>query len=152
MLIKSEINPKYDELEIHVCKNVADSEVNSTLETLHSVFDKTINGIDERGNVCTVKPSEVISFFAEGQKVFALKDNGKYSVSLKLYELEEELGKSFFVRISKSELVNIKKIRKLDLSLTGTIRVVMKNGYETYTSRRNVSKLKNILKDKEEKA
>lgn len=149
MLIKSEIDSKYDELEIHVCKNMADSEVNSTLETLHAVFDKTIKSVDERGNVCTIKPSEVISFYAEGQKVFALKEDGKYSVSLKLYELEEDLEKAYFVRISKSELVNVKRIRSLDLSLTGTIRVVMKNGYETYTSRRNVTKLKNILKEQE---
>lgn len=147
MIIEPEISSKYDEIEIHVCKNINDSEVNNTLETLHAVFDKAIKAVDERGNVCTVKPSEVISFFAEGQKVFALKDDGKYSVSFKLYELEEEYEKLFFIRISKSELVNVKKIKSLDLSLTGTIKVIMKNGYETYTSRRNVTRLKNILKE-----
>lgn len=39
----------------------------------------------------------------------------------------------------------LKKIRSLDVSLTGTIKVIMKNGYETYTSRRNVAKLKELL-------
>ena len=147
MIIEPEISSKYDEIEIHVCKNMNDSEVKNTLETLHTVFDKTIKAVDERGNVCTVTPSEVISFYAEGQKVFALKDDGKYSIPFKLYELEEEFEKLFFVRISKSELVNVKKIKSLDLSLTGTIKVIMKNGYETYTSRRNVTRLKNILKE-----
>ena len=147
MIIEPEISSKYDEIEIHVCKNKADSEVKNTLETLHAVFDKSIKAVDERGNVCTVTPSEVISFYAEGQKVFALKDDGKYSIPFKLYELEEEFEKLFFVRISKSELVNVKKIKSLDLSLTGTIKVIMKNGYETYTSRRNVTRLKNILKE-----
>lgn len=152
MLIKPEIDSKYDALEIHVCKNAADTEVNRTIETLHEIFDKTIGAVDERGNVRAINPSEVISFYAEGQKVFALKEDGKYSVSLKLYELEEDLESLFFVRISKSELVNIKKIKSLDLSLTGTIRVIMKNGYETYTSRRNVAKLKVILKEQEGRA
>lgn len=147
MIINPEISSKYDVIEIHVCKNVSDAEVKSTLETLHTVFDKTIKAVDERGNVCTINPSEVISFYAEGQKVFALKEDGKYSVYMKLYELEEAFGDVFFARISKSELVNVKKIKSLDLSLIGTIRVIMKNGYETYTSRRNVTKLKNILKE-----
>lgn len=152
MLIKPEIDSKYDALEIHVCKNAADTEVNRTIETLHAIFDKTIGAVDERGNVRAINPSEVISFYAEGQKVFALKEDGKYSVSLKLYELEEDLESLYFVRISKSELVNVKKIKSLDLSLTGTIRVIMKNGYETYTSRRNVAKLKVILKEQEGRA
>ena len=32
------------------------------------------------------------------------------------------------------------------MSVTGTIRIIMKNGYETYASRRNVAKLKEKLK------
>ena len=42
---------------------------------------------------------------------------------------------------------NYKRIRSLDLGLTGTIRVIMKNGYETYSSRRNVAKLKELLQN-----
>ena len=61
------------------------------------------------------------------------------------WKIEEEYEKLCFVRISKSEIVNYKKIKSLDMSLTGTIKVIMKNGYETYSSRRNVSKLKELL-------
>ena len=50
-----------------------------------------------------------------------------------------------FFRISKSEIVNLKKIRRLDMSVTGTIKVILSDGTETYTSRRNVTKLKNCL-------
>ena len=55
------------------------------------------------------------------------------------------LPDSGFVRISRSEIINIKKIGKLDMSLTGTIRIQMKNGYSTFVSRRNVAKLKKLL-------
>ena len=66
-------------------------------------------------------------------------------ISKKLYELEEAYGEDNFVRISKSELVNVKKIKSLDLSLTGTIKVIMKNGYETFSSRRNIAKIRERL-------
>ena len=66
-------------------------------------------------------------------------------ISKKLYELENELNGKIFFRSSKSEIINLKQIQKLDLSLSGTIRVIMKDGSETYTSRRTVSKLKKAL-------
>ena len=141
MQIKSEINEKYRELEVHVCHEVMNEEVKSVMGQLHALFDASLTGTDEVGNRCVIKPAEVISFYAEGQRVMAMDDKKKYVISKKLYELEKEYEPLCFVRISKSEIVNYKKIRSLDVSLTGTIKVIMKNGYETYTSRRNVSKL-----------
>ena len=43
--------------------------------------------------------------------------------------------------------MNIRKIKSLDMSISGTIRILMKNGHETYVSRRNVSKLKERLNE-----
>ncbi|MBR3525471.1 MAG: LytTR family transcriptional regulator, partial [Lachnospiraceae bacterium] len=114
-------------------------------DQLHSIFDISLTATDEAGNHCILSPGDIITFYAEGQKVFALDDKKKYTVSRTLYELEQELEKLGFTRISRAELVNYRRIKSLDLSLTGTIRVIMKNGYETYTSRRNVSKLKELL-------
>ena len=44
-----------------------------------------------------------------------------------------------------TEIINLKKIRRLDMSITGTIKVIMKDDSESYTSRRNVAKLKQVL-------
>ena len=143
--IRSEIDKKYRELEVHVCNDELTDEVHSVMDQLHSIFDISLTATDEAGNHCILRPGDIITFYAEGQKVFALDDKKKYTVSRTLYELEQELEKLGFTRISRSELVNYRRIKSLDLSLTGTIRVIMKNGYETYTSRRNVSKLKELL-------
>jgi DNA-binding LytR/AlgR family response regulator len=45
----------------------------------------------------------------------------------------------------------VKKIKSLDMSVTGTIRVIMKNDYETYVSRRNVARIKERLAKSTEK-
>ena len=148
MQIKPEINSRFEEIELHVCNNELTDEVRGIIGQLHTVFDASLTGTDEYGNRCMLRPAEIISFYAEGQRVMALDATKKYSVSKKLYELETEYEKLCFVRISKSELVNYKKIKSLDLSLTGTIKVTMKNGYETYSSRRNVAKLKDLLLQK----
>ncbi|MBR3643827.1 MAG: LytTR family transcriptional regulator DNA-binding domain-containing protein [Parasporobacterium sp.] len=146
MLIRREIHPGYRELEIHVCKNKADDEVSSIMDTLHGLFDETLEAVDMKGNERKLPIFSIYAFFAEGQRVYALDENTRYAVSRKLYELEQAYEKQGFVRISKSELVNVRKIGSLDLSLTGTVKVIMKNGYETYSSRRNVSKIREIFR------
>ena len=145
MNIMTEINSKYTETELHVCSFELSDEVKGIVEELHGIYDKTVAGVDEKGNRLMLHPAEMISVYAEGQKVMILGENGRYTVQKKLYELEQELKESHFVRISKSEIVNIRKIKNLDMSMTGTIRITMKNGYETYVSRRNVARIKEVL-------
>lgn len=50
-----------------------------------------------------------------------------------------------FVRVSNSEIINLKKIKNFDLSLAGTICVKFLDGSTTYVSRRYVTKIKEIL-------
>ncbi len=145
MKIRSEIKEQYKEIEVHVCNNEMNDEVKNVMGSLHMFFESSISVTDEVGNKCMISPMEVYSFYSEGQRVIAMDKDKKYVIQRKLYELEEEYGSLYFVRISKSEIVNYKKIKSLDMSLSGTIKVVMKNGYETYTSRRNVSKIKQLL-------
>ncbi len=44
---------------------------------------------------------------------------GEYAIRYRLYELEAALDKKQFLRISNSEIVNVKKIRDIDLSIIG---------------------------------
>jgi hypothetical protein len=145
MDIRTEIDGRYTKIELHVCNNELTDEVRGIMRELHEIYDRYLSGTDEWGNRCMLVTARIVSAYAEGQKVFVRTDDGIYSVQNKLYELEKELGESSFVRISKSEIVNIKKIRSLDLSVTGTIRITMKDGYEAYVSRRNVAKIKEKL-------
>ena len=88
---------------------------------------------------------EIIRCYTEGQKVLVQTPGGVFQSGLKLYELEEKLLPGDFVRISRSELVNIHCIRQLDMNLIGTIRVILSDGTETYTSRRCIPMLKEAL-------
>ena len=145
MLIKTEINDRYKEIELHVCNEVMNDRVREVVRELHSFYDEMIYGIDEKGDRQALSIGSVISFYAEGQRVIALNREGRFTISKKLYELEESLSDTVFVRISKSEIINTGMIGKLDLNMTGTIRIIMKNGYTTFASRRNVARLKKIL-------
>ncbi|MFQ9095084.1 MAG: LytTR family DNA-binding domain-containing protein, partial [Ruminococcus sp.] len=62
-----------------------------------------------------------------------------------LYELEQLLDEKTFVRISKSEIINLRFVKRLDLSITGTIGIQLKTGETAYVSRRYVNRIKSIL-------
>ena len=87
----------------------------------------------------------LIRVYAAGGKVFAVTDSGEYTLRQRLYELESRLPLSQFVRISNSEIINLRKVDHFDLNFAGTICVKLSNGSTTYVSWRYVSKLKKRL-------
>ncbi len=88
---------------------------------------------------------EIIRIYGESQRVYAQTTQGRYALKQRLYELEEGLDPSQFVRISHSEIINLRKVRGLDLSLAGSIRIRLEGDVETFVSRRYVTRMKRVL-------
>lgn len=147
MNIKIVIDKKYKEPELHVCYKEADKSVSKIVADLNKFYEKQLVAIDAWGNKCILTVGKVSRIFAQKQKVYAVAENQTYELSKKLYELEEELDKATFIRISRHEIINMHKIKMLDMNTLGTIKVIMQDGAETYTSRRNVTRLKKALEE-----
>lgn len=145
MRVRARIDKSFDTLEIQVCSNELTPQVKQLVEDISNFVNEGISGMDFRGERVLLPLKDILRFYTENQKVMAQDAGGVYSIQEKLYELEERLDAGQFFRISKSEIVNLKKIKRLDLSITGTIKVILSDGTETYTSRRNVTKLKQCL-------
>ena len=54
-----------------------------------------------------------------------------------------------FLRVSRFEIINLKKVRKYDFTLVGTLRVEFDNGMETWASRRYIPLIKERLSGEE---
>jgi DNA-binding LytR/AlgR family response regulator len=97
-------------------------------------------------DVVLLEPDEVYSFFTQGQTVQArIKGGTTVRVKHRLYELEEMLAGTSFIRISNAEIVNFKKVRSFELSIVGTISLRLSDGSYSYVSRRNVKAIKEYL-------
>ena len=144
MKINYVIHEKYKEAEIHVCADELTDKIRSVAAVIEEAVNVTVPGYDENG--VTMLPYEsIIRFYSENQRVYAQTKEKRYAIKYRLYELETNLGQEKFVRISNSEMVNIKQILRLDTKLTGTIHIYLKNDIETYVSRRYVTKIKKVL-------
>ena len=88
--------------------------------------------------------SEVYCFVTERNKVYAITEKEKLQMKLRLYQLEE-IADENFVKINQSCIANIRMIERFDASVSGTMRVVFKNGYTDYVSRRQMKTVKERL-------
>jgi len=94
--------------------------------------------------VVMLNPADILRFYSANQRVYGVTKDEEYTVRLRLYELENQLPPDF-VRISNSEIINLKWVASFDLSFVGTVWVKFKNGSDTYVSRRYVPKIKQKL-------
>lgn len=144
MQIEIKIDPLYEEPKVVVLTASMTEEVHSLVGKLSKKSPSVISGSRD-GMITVLEENDLIKVYAGNGKVFAVTDHGEYSIKLRLYEIEKRLDPQRFVRISNSEIVNLKKVKNFDLSFTGTICVELINNTVTYVSRRYVSKIKKIL-------
>lgn len=144
MKIEVKVDAACREPMVVVYTDKVTDEVQSIVRRLSQDAPQVIVGFREEDAVLLAE-EEVQRIFAEGGKVFAETADGRFTLRLRLYELEERLDAKRFVRISNAEIVNLSWIRGFDLSFAGTICVRMKSGEQTYVSRRYVAKIKQVL-------
>lgn len=92
-------------------------------------------------------------FYAESvdNRLFVYTAKDSYEVKLKLYELEDILRGRTFLRVQKSLLLNLMKIKSIKPALSGRYTALLKNSEEVVISRKYVSDLKNALKGGDKK-
>lgn len=146
MKVNIEIDTNIEEPAALITTPYMTEEVTRVVDFISKLDDiaTVISGIRD-DKVELLEQESIIRIYAEEGKVLARTESGLYQIRLRLYELEERLDDSKFVRISNSEIVNLKRVKSLDLSLVGTICMELSNGEVSYVSRRYVSKIKKML-------
>lgn len=144
MLIKLIVDKKYENPQIHICSNEATAQIKELYQTIDMTVNTGIKAYDG-DEIVMIKASNIIHIYTQDLKVYVGTSNGVYRIQQRLYELEQTLDASRFIRVSNSEIVNIRKIKRLDTSLTGTIRMHLEADKEAYVSRRYVPKIKKAL-------
>ncbi len=144
MEIEIKVDNSCKEPKIIVMTNQVTEEINNFVKRISQVAPQMLVGFRE-GGAKILEQEKISRVYAENRKVVAVADGNEYILRLRLYELEERLNKNCFVGISNSEIINLKKVKNFDLSLTGTICVKFNDGTATYVSRRFVAKIKQIL-------
>ena len=92
-----------------------------------------------------INSSDVLYFESVENRTFLYTEDDVMEVKQRLYELEVILSDKDFLRISKSQIVNINKVKSLKPELNRTILATMCNGEQLNISRKYVQAIRNIL-------
>lgn len=140
-------NDQLPDVQIQIHAASLDETVQNLMQYIsrfeNSSTDRLIG--TQESNVRIIPLDEIIRISTEGRRVIAITTQGTWSLSQRLYELEESLPHNQFVKINQGEIINLSYVRHMDLSRTGTIAVVFTNGETSFVSRRQLKRFREAL-------
>lgn len=145
-MVKVDIKIDKDVLEttVIIVTNEIDDEVLKLQENIINLKPNLLSGFN--GNRFEIiKEENIIRLYTSEGRVYIVTKDKEYVTRQTLQELENELNKNYFIRISRFDIINLDKIKSFDLSFVGTISVEMVNGDVLYVSRRKLKEVKSYL-------
>lgn len=143
MKISININKNISDTEIVINSSSLSPEIERIIATLR-ILDRQIMVVkDEESYILDV--SRIVYIESVDRKTFVYTEKDCFESKLKLYEIEEQLCHSGFLRASKSCLVQLKFIRSLKAELDRKLRLTLENGEQLIVSRQYADELKRRL-------
>ena len=139
MKLELNIDEKVKETLVVVSANKIDKEVQNLINYIEYSSEYLIGIVENKASIIDI--GEIIRVYIEDRKTFVVTLKDTYVVKKKLYEVENMVTRNF-IKISQSEIANIKFIKNLDFSNTGTIVIKYKNSDISYVSRRMIKEFK----------
>ena len=125
MKVELQISADIDEPYIVIHTSKITPEINQLMELFQS--SGNVITVTDNDQLIVLEPSEIYMLRMEDERLNVYCQQKKYVSGKRLYEMERLLGNGF-MRISKSTLINLKQISRVESSFHGTMLVILKNG------------------------
>lgn len=118
--------------------------ISRAMSILESDESNDMIAVKKGSDIALLQLEEIFMFRVEDKQVKVYTENLDYLIKKALYQVEEVLG-SDFIRISKTTIINLKKIERVAPSLRGMMFIELKNGLKDNISRKYLPDFKNAL-------
>ena len=143
--VRFEADPDIRYIDIQIRSAECCGQVQKIIDILTEQENEAIAVNDANGSVVMLLPSEIILLSVDGKQVNVITKKGRYTIRRSLQNLEEALDPRRFIRISRYEIVNLSKVVRYDFTLSGTLRLELAGGIETWASRRCIPQIRKQL-------
>lgn len=97
-------------------------------------------------NVCvSIRIEDILYFETVDGNAFAYTADELYKLSGRLYQVEEDVKRSYICRASKTMLVNMDKIQSVRTALNGRLYAKMENGEEILITRKYAKEIEDYF-------
>ena len=100
--------------------------------------------VKKEDEIYLLDTKEIHRIYTENRQVRVRTAKDSYRAQQALYQLLQILP-DYFLQISQSEIINSLQISHLKLTPNGLIQIFLKNGDQTYSSRRYLKSIKERL-------
>ena len=145
--IEIQIDPAYTEPNVIIRAERMTPEVDGIIHAIESATDSAYPMVTAYSGDTRVPLSqrEIIRVYMENRKLILRTDQGCFTARGTLVDLEAKLNPNRFLRISRSEIINLNKVSSFDFSLLGTIQVTFDDGSVSWVARRYVRAIQKTL-------
>ena len=140
LFVSRDIDEPY--ADIHT--NELTDNVTKAISTLESEDSSDMVAVKKGSDIALLEMEEIFMFRVEDKQVKVYTENKEYLIKKPLYQVEDTLSGDF-VRISKTTIVNLKKIERVAPSLKGMMFIELKNGLKDNISRKYLPGFKQAL-------
>lgn len=145
MKVHLDISPEFSEDRVRVEVRELTPAVSELVTYIQRFEDKAQTLTVRKGEeVYLLNFGDICRVFMEDKVLQVETAKDVYQSSLRLYQVKNLLPGNF-QQISQSELVNLQQLDHLKLTPNGLVKVVLKNGSVTYSSRRYLKLIKERL-------
>ncbi|MFJ7935891.1 LytTR family DNA-binding domain-containing protein [Sporosarcina sp. NPDC096371] len=131
---------KYEEVEIIINCSHIDKQLERLIKQINQI-SIALPGIRE-GRTYSLLVEDVYYIETIDNQTFSYTEKEVYQCDLKLYEIEQKLSKTHFIRISKNLIVNTAHIESVRALFNGKFEAVLTNGEKVIVNRHYVKAFK----------
>ena len=132
ILIRTDQKTQEVENIVHAIENC----VESRYPLIAAYRDNTMELLSQR---------DIVRVYVEARRVRIGTEKGIFESHKSRSYLEQLLNPERFIRISRFEIVNIRKIASFDFSRAGTVHIRFDDGTVTWAARRHVRTIQQVL-------
>lgn len=144
MKIKIQIDLAFQEETLQVQAPRRTPKIQQVVEFVESLDDNHRLKEKKDDETYLIEPNAISRIYIENRQVLAETIQVDNHLGLRLYQVLEILP-SYFIKISQSEIVNLKEIERFNITPNGLVEIHLKNKETTYSSRRYLKAIKEKL-------
>ncbi|HEM3662713.1 TPA: LytTR family transcriptional regulator [Streptococcus suis] len=145
MKVKLAISPEILEDLVTIEAQAMSEQITHLVTYVQNLDKQTSRLTVKKGEqVYLLEHDEIVRLYLEDKILQVETGEDSFTSNLRLYQVKEELPANF-LKISQSEIIHIKQLDHLKLTTNGLVKLVMKNGSVTYSSRRYLKLIKERL-------
>lgn len=146
MKIKVELNDSAEDIEVYIRAHQQNSKVQALTHYIEN-FEKNKDFISfktDRG-LEFINQKDIIYMEITGKEISIITDEHTYQTTGRLYQMIALLDKSLFVQVSKSAVINMNKLVRLENYFSGSMLAFLKNKNKVAVTRNFLPQLKEHL-------